>query len=394
MHVPIAPHGGELVDLSVPDEHRRELQASAREMAEVRLSEWELSDLEMLCVGALSPLKGFMTKADYESVTDHMRLADGTLWSLPIVLSAPDDDSGRVKEGDKVALCDRAGAVLAVMSVEGVFNRQKEREAKEVYRTTDEKHPGVAAVYESGDTLIGGPVRMLAPVRHDDFLDCRFTPAETRAEFARRGWRAVVGFQTRNPIHRAHEYLMKCALEIVDGLFVNPLMGATKADDVPADIRMQCYRTLLAEYFPPGRTFMGIFPAAMRYAGPREAVFHAIVRKNYGCTHFIVGRDHAGVGDYYGTFDAQLIFNEFDPADIGITPLFFDYAFYCRKCGEMASAKTCPHDKSRHVSLSGTKVRAMLRRGELPPPEFTRPEIAGILIDAMRASEANDAPAL
>jgi len=380
----VTPHGGRLVNLFASSESLEELKGSASELTRVRLSPRELSDLEMLGVGALSPLEGFMTKADYEPVTDHMRLSNGTLWSAPVVLPVTADVAGGMKTGDRVALCDQADNVLAVMTVEDIFDRRKQHEARQVYGTTDEKHPGVAAVYASGDTLIGGPVTMIEPVRHEDFADYRFTPRETRAEFARRGWRRIVGFQTRNPIHRAHEYLMKCALEIADGLFVNPLVGATKADDVPAAVRMRCYEALLADYFPPERTFMGVFPAAMRYAGPREAVFHAIVRKNYGCTHFIVGRDHAGVGDYYGTFDAQLIFDEFDAADIGITPLFFDYAFYCTRCGEMTSTKTCPHDKEFHVSLSGTKVRAMLREGQLPPPECTRPEVARILVEGYR----------
>jgi sulfate adenylyltransferase len=350
-------------------------------------NERELSDLEMLAVGALSPLTGFQGEADYHAVLDSMHLTNGLAWAIPVVLGVSEDDAHRLGSGGAVALAPAEGAdPIAVLRVNGSFKRDKQKEAVAVYRTDEAEHPGVRAVYDSGDYCLAGELEVLSLPAHDDFQAYRLTPAQTRAEFTDRGWKTVVGFQTRNPIHRAHEYIQKCALEIVDGLLVHPLVGATKADDVPPDVRMRCYEALFEGYYPKDRAMVSVFPAAMRYAGPREAIWHAICRKNYGCTHFIVGRDHAGVGSYYGTYDAQKLFEEFEPGELGITPLRFEHSFWCEACEGMASPKTCPHGEETRISLSGTKVREMLRNGERPPQEFSRPEVADILIAAMQGS--------
>ena len=381
----IAPHGGDLVDLLVPEGRREATRAEADHLPKLVVNARELSDLEMLTVGALSPLRGFVGEADYVSVLETIHLTNGLAWSIPVTLSLTEDDVKRIGAGGSVALLPwEAGDPIAVVEVAEVFKRDRQKESVGVFGTEDLEHPGVQALHDAGDFCLAGTVRSLALPEHDDFLPYRLTPAQTRAAFAERGWRTVVGFQTRNPIHRAHEYLQKCALEIVDGLLVHPLVGATKDDDVPADVRMRCYEALFEGYYPKDRAMVSVFPAAMRYAGPREAIWHAICRKNYGCTHFIVGRDHAGVGSYYGTYDAQRIFEEFEPGELGITPLMFEHSFWCNACEGMASPKTCPHGEGSRVSLSGTKVREMLRAGERPPAEFSRPEVADILIDAMR----------
>ena len=381
----IAPHGGDLVDLLVPEGRREATRAEAEHLPKLVVNARELSDLEMLTVGALSPLRGFVGEADYVSVLETMHLTNGLAWSIPVTLSLTEDDVKRIGAGGSVALLPwEAGDPIAVVEVAEVFKRDRQKESVGVFGTEDLEHPGVQALHDAGDFCLAGTVRALALPEHDDFLPYRLTPAQTRAAFAERGWRTVVGFQTRNPIHRAHEYLQKCALEIVDGLLVHPLVGATKDDDVPADVRMRCYEALFEGYYPKDRAMVSVFPAAMRYAGPREAIWHAICRKNYGCTHFIVGRDHAGVGSYYGTYDAQRIFEEFEPGELGIMPLMFEHSFWCDACEGMASPKTCPHGEGSRVSLSGTKVREMLRAGERPPAEFSRPEVADILIDAMR----------
>jgi sulfate adenylyltransferase len=382
---PVAPHGGTLVDLLVEGSAAQSLASEAANLPKVVASERELSDLEMLATGALSPLTGFMAERDYHSVLETMRLEGGLPWAIPVVLSLTDLEAKRLGGADAVAILPGEDVdPLAVLRITEIFKRDKTKEVLSVYRTDDEDHPGVKAVLDAGDFCAAGVVEVLRLPPHDDFVDYRLTPAQTRAEFERRGWKTVVGFQTRNPIHRAHEYIQKCALEIVDGLLVHPLVGATKADDVPPDVRMRCYEALFEGYYPKDRAMVSVFPAAMRYAGPREAIWHAIARKNYGCTHFIVGRDHAGVGTYYGTYDAQAIFEEFEPGELGITPLMFEHSFWCEACEGMASPKTCPHGEDTRVSLSGTKVREMLRNGERPPPEFSRPEVADILIRAMR----------
>jgi sulfate adenylyltransferase len=382
----IAPHGGTLVDLLVSERDRDKLADEARNFPKLTVNERELSDLEMLSIGALSPLKGFQGKAEYDSILDTMHLPNGLPWTIPVTLSLTDEEAKRIGGTEAVTLVPGETAEpLAILEVDEVFKREREREAQAVFGTQDLAHPGVKALNDAGDLCAAGELRVLRLPEHEDFSQYRLTPAETRTEFTRRGWRTVVGFQTRNPIHRAHEYLQKCALEIVDGLLVHPLVGATKGDDVPADVRMRCYEALFDGYYPKDRAMVTVFPAAMRYAGPKEAIWHAIARKNYGCTHFIVGRDHAGVGDYYGTYDAQRIFERFDPGELGITPLMFEHSFWCNRCEGMASPKTCPHGDEDRVSLSGTKVREMLRAGERPPPEFSRPDVADILIEAMRA---------
>jgi sulfate adenylyltransferase len=382
---PIAPHGGTLVDLLVTGGEAESLEREAANHPKLTVSERELSDLEMLAVGALSPLTGFLGEADYRSILDSMHLSNGLAWTIPVTLSLTDEEAKMIGGADAVALlAEEGGRPLAVLQVSEVFKRDRQHEAQAVYGTEDVEHPGVAALHQAGGFCLAGELKVLRLPEHDEFLDYRMTPAQTRAAFRERGWRTVVGFQTRNPIHRAHEYIQKCALEIVDGLLVHPLVGATKADDVPPDVRMRCYEALFQGYYPRDRAMVAVFPAAMRYAGPKEAIWHAIARKNYGCTHFIVGRDHAGVGSYYGTYDAQKIFERFESDELGITPLKFEHSFWCNKCEGMGSPKTCPHEGEDRVSLSGTKVREMLREGERPPQEFSRPEVADILIAAMR----------
>jgi sulfate adenylyltransferase len=377
----IDPHGGTLVDLLVPAGERERVEADAADLSSVVLSARQAADLELLAVGGFSPLRGFQGCEDWRSVVEDMTLADGLPWSIPVTLATDVDAS----VGDGLALQSVDGRLLGVMNVEEIYERDTEREAEQVYRTTDDAHPGVAVLRAEGDRCLAGPVRVVALPDHPAaFEPYILPPASSRAAFAERGWKTVVGFQTRNPIHRAHEYITKAALECVDGLFIHPLVGETKSDDIPSDVRMRCYEALIQGYYQPDHVLLAINPAAMRYAGPREAIFHALIRKNYGCTHFIVGRDHAGVGDYYGTYDAQEIFDEFDPEKLGIEPLMFDHAFYCKITKGMATSKTSPAGPEDRVFLSGTKVREMLRAGERPPEEFTRPEVADILIEAMR----------
>ncbi len=370
----IKPHGGYLVDRT------GDRPGDVDQLEVVALTSRELSDLDMIASGALSPLEGFMAEDDYRSVVDDLRLRNGLPWSLPVCLAVDAAPSG-----DRVALADESGKLVAVLEVEGTYAYDKDREAEQCFRTTDTEHPGVARLYDQKPLYLAGKVTVFERAT-PPFPALALDPADTRRTFAERGWKRVVGFQTRNPIHRAHEYLTKGALETVDGLLIHPLVGDTKSDDVPSATRVKCYDVLVENYYPADRVVVSAFPAAMRYAGPREAIWHAICRKNYGCSHFIVGRDHAGVGSYYGTYDAQLIFDEFEPHELDIEPMFFEHAFWCKVCGQMATPKTCPHGGDDHVFLSGTKVRELLSAGEVPPIEFTRKEVAEVLIEAYRSA--------
>jgi ATP sulfurylase len=379
----IKPHGGELINRYVDDAEKQAALSQAKELFQLEIDDKNISDLEMIASGAMSPLTGFMTSKDYHTVVDTMHLTSGIVWSLPITLAVTGETLKKIDKKKKICLTDHNKEPLAVLTIEDIFEYDRKKEATKVFLTDDDQHPGVSYVYQQGNYYLGGPIQMLRKPAHENFLKYRLDPAETRAAFKDRDWDTIVAFQTRNPIHRAHEYLQKCALEMIDGLMIHPLVGRTKSDDIPAEVRMKSYEILLEKYYPKGRVMLVVFPAAMRYGGPKEAIFHAIVRKNYGCTHIIIGRDHAGVGNYYGSYDAQHIFQNFSREDLDISPINFEHAFFCKDCGNMASTKTCPHGKESHVFLSGTKVREMLSHGQLPPKEFTRPEVAQLLMESM-----------
>jgi len=379
----ILPHGGVLINCFAKKEELNELLKEASSLFSLKVSKRVLCDLEMLAIGAFSPLTGFVGKSDYDSIIKNMRLKNGLVWPIPITLQVKTNEYEKIKNEKKVALKNESDKIIAVFELKEIYKADLKKEAELVYKTTDTNHPAVKYLFDSGEYCLAGDIKVFEHT-YDEFSEYNLGCEKTREIFQENKWKRIVAFQTRNPVHRAHEYLLKVALETVDGLMLHPTMGETKGDDIPQDVRMKCYQVILEKYFPKNRTLLCIMPASMRYGGPKEAILHAIIRKNYGCTHFIVGRDHAGVGNYYGTYDAQKIFDEFKSEDLGITPIFFEHTFWCKDCGGMASYKTCPHDKSSHVILSGTKVREMLRAGELPPEEFTRPEIAKILIDSMK----------
>jgi sulfate adenylyltransferase len=379
--------GGELVDAKAPASERPALKAHAASLPAVTLSARDLADLEMIASGAFSPLTGFMREADYISSRDEMRLESGVPWSIPITLGVDEAVAKSLKTGTDVALAMDSGERLAILKLAEIYRVDRRREAEAVFGTAEDAHPGAKNVTSTPPFCLGGKVTLLDEIPGRTFLEYRLEPRQTRAAFRERGWKKIVAFQTRNPTHRAHEYIQKAALEICDGLLLHPLVGETKGDDVPAAIRMETYKVLLELYYPKNRAMLSVMPAHMRYGGPREAILHAIIRRNYGCTHFIVGRDHAGVGNYYGTYDAQKMFDRFGTAEMGITPLMFENTFWCNKCSSMASFKTCPHTDADRLVLSGTKVREMLRAGQAPPPEFTRPELAAILVRAMHQAK-------
>ncbi|NIQ16597.1 MAG: sulfate adenylyltransferase [Candidatus Dadabacteria bacterium] len=375
----ISPHGGKLINRVAEGKRKSELETKGKKLQKIVIGDWFVSDCEMIAIGGFSPLKGFMDKETVESVIDRLEIPGGLIWSIPIVLPVKDSEGEKVNEKSKIALQDRHNRLIAIMNVSQKFTLDKKSYCKNVYKTTDPDHPGVKTIIDAGNIFIAGDIELVnRPVRENIDSSYFLDPLKTREEFSKRGWNKIVAFQTRNPIHRAHEYLIKCAMEPSDGILIHPLVGETKADDIPAEVRMKCYEVLIDNYFNKNKTMLSVLPTAMRYAGPREAVHHMIMRKNYGCTHIIIGRDHAGVGDYYGTYEAQEFVDRF--ADrLEINPIKFEHSFYCKKCGNMASMKTCPHQTHDHLHLSGTKVRSLLKEGKSLPIEFSRPEVAMVL---------------
>jgi sulfate adenylyltransferase len=365
-----------LVQRIAEGEQAARLQAEADELPAAPVSAKEAADAVLVAVGAYSPLEGFMDRETYRAVLHTMHLPDGLPWTLPVTVAVAAEQARTLGPGARVAL--RRAGFLAVLEVTEVYRRDLEEEARAVFGTTNRAHPGVARLLRESPWVLAGPVWVVQRP-HGPFAELELDPAHARARFADAGWRTVTAFQTRNPPHRAHEYLHKRALEVTDGLFLHPLVGETTDDDVPAEVRMRAYEVLLQLYYPQERVVLAAFPAAMRYAGPREAVFHALVRKNYGCTHILIGRDHAGVGGFYDPYAAHRIFDQFDPGKLGIVPVFFEEAFYCRRCEAMATDRSCPHPAEVRVNPSGTWVRRLLRSGQLPPPQVMRPEVAEVL---------------
>ena len=377
----VPPHGGKLLPLLVSGNERDQALNEARTLHQVRLGSREISDLIMLAMGAFSPLEGFIGREDYERVVADMRLKSGLLWPIPITLSISGEEADRIKEGQRIALLGSdSSEIMASMLVKEKYSYDKHMEALQVFGTEDAEHPGVRSVYQQGEVYLGGPVKVFSESDYPERFAQFARPRETRAIFSDRGWTTIAAFQTRNPLHRSHEYLTKIALEVCDGLLLHPIVGRLKAGDIPAEVRMECYKVLLDKYYPKDKVVLKVYPMEMRYGGPREAILHAIIRQNFGCSHLIIGRDHAGVGSYYGPFDAQRIFDNLSPGDLHIQPLKMDWAFWCNKCSSMASAKTCPHADEDHLLISGTKLREMLARGERPPEQFSRKEVVDILV--------------
>ena len=388
----ISPHGGTLIPLLLQGAELKKERDKAKKLPQITITSREASDLIMLGMGAFSPLTGFMNRENYESVLAEMHLKDGTFWPVPITLAVSKEHAETLREGQEVALVDEAsGEIMGILSVEERFGYNKDFEAQKVFQTESMEHPGVNKLFGQGEILLGGPVKVLSEGEYPTRFHRYYArPAEVRRIFEERGWSQVAAFQVRNPIHRSHEYCTKIALEISDGLFIHPLVGALKQDDIPADVRIRCYEVLLDNYYPKNRVVMRVYPMEMRYAGPREALLHAIIRQNFGCSHLIVGRDHAGVGNYYGPFDAQKIFETLKPDDLQIKPLNIDWTFYCCKCEGMASMKTCPHSAEDRCLISGTELRRMLSSGQMPPPEFSRPEVLEILLDYYKSLNKSD----
>ncbi len=389
----IPPHGGVLVDRVLRGEARDEAGRRVSSLKRIALNARTMSDLELIAVGAYSPLEGFIGEADYRSVLHEMRLANGLPWPLPITLAVRRADADTLREGEEVALVSPWEEPLGILHLKERFPYDGREEARLVYGTEDPRHPGAHYQLARGDVLLAGKVDLITRPPLKGFEAYRFDPSATRARFEALGWRTVVGFQSQHPIHRAHEYVQKCALEPLDGLLIHPLVGQTKLDEVPSEVRVRCYQVLVEQYYPKDRVVLAVFPGAMRYAGPRETLFHALVRKNYGCTHFIVGREYAGVETASSALTVDEIFRRVAPEELGIVPLFFDETFYCRRCEAITSPKTCPHNPSDRMALSGSLVRELLGRGEPLPAEFTRPEVAEILRNWVRGPQAAPAPA-
>lgn len=386
----IQPHGGQLIHRLISEQQQAKFYREAQTLPKIFISKRTLSDLEGIGIGAFSPLRGFMNKQDYMQVIKNMRLADGTIWSLPITLAVSPFVAERLKVGKQAALIgNQDHEWYGIITIDSIYEVNLFAEAKQVLGTTDTAHPGVQKLLAGQSIYVGGSVYVNNLQPSKSFAHYPYTPTETRNKFEENGWCTVVGFQTRNPIHRAHEYIQKSALEIVDGLLIHALIGETTADDLSAEVRMRSYEVLVRDYYPTKRVLLSVFPAAMRYAGPREAIFYAIVRKNYGCTHFIIGRDHAGVGNYYDTYEEQHIFQQFKVEELGIQPLCFENSFFCQVCDSMVSHKTCPHPHTAHVTLSGTKVRQLLYERIRQPSQLLRPEVAQVLITGIAEEKAS-----